>query len=141
MRKPKIYLAGKMSGLTFEEMNTWRLKAKELFEEYELDVHLENPCDYYNFELDPDTYTEKEVKKFDLWLVKNCDIVLVDLVHPNSIGTAIEIHEAHDNWKIPVISFGNAVAHPWMNLSIDKRCNTLEDAVEHIIDFYLPNIV
>jgi nucleoside 2-deoxyribosyltransferase len=139
MRKPKIYLAGKMSGLTFEEMNKWRSKASELFKLYK-DVHIENPCHYYNFELDKSTYTEIEVKEFDLWLVKNCDIVLVNLDHPDSIGTAIEIHEAHNNWNKPVIGFGTTKNHPWIELCITKRCDTLMDAVTHIVNFYLPNI-
>lgn len=138
MSKPKIYLAGKMSGLSFDEMNKWRKEATELLR-YE-NVHIENPCHYYNFEMNPEDYTENEVKKYDLWLVKNCDIVLVNLNHPDSIGTAIEIHEAYNNWNKPVIGFGIAKNHPWIELCITKRCETLEDAVNHIKDFYLPHL-
>lgn len=138
MNKPKIYLAGKMSGLSFDEMNKWRKEATELLR-YE-NVHIENPCYYYNFEMNPEDYTENEVKKFDLWLVKNCDIVLVNLDHPDSIGTAIEVHEAYNNWNKPVIGFGTVQNHPWIELCITKRCETLEDAVNHIKDFYLPHL-
>jgi nucleoside 2-deoxyribosyltransferase len=145
MSKFKVYLAGKMSGLTFEQMNDWREKAKtslSYWDKRTIETHTENPCDYYNFELDRSTYTEKEVKEFDLWLVKNCDLVLVNLEHPDSIGTAIELHMAQE-WKIPVIAFGKPIKgkelHPWMDLCITKKCKTLLDAVEHIGMFYLPN--
>lgn len=143
MGKTKIYTAGAMSGLNFDQMNNWRVKAKELFNLRTDNIIIENPCNYYNFQRNPNTYTELEVKKFDLWLVKNCDIVLVNLEYPNSIGTAIEIHEAFDNWNIPVIAFGETKErpiHPWMNLCITKKCNLLEETVEHITNFYLPNI-
>jgi nucleoside 2-deoxyribosyltransferase len=140
MNKPKIYLAGKMAGLTFEEMNTWRQQITNMLQ-YNTDkpLHIENPCDYYNFERDRSTYTDKEVKEFDLWLVKNCDLVIVNLDFPDSIGTAIELHMASE-WKIPVIGFGKTEVHPWMELCLTKRCKTMLDAVEYVIDFYLPNL-
>ena len=140
MNKIKIYLAGKMSGLSFEEMNSWRNEAIKLLSKTEYPIHTENPCDFYNFEMPTGSYTESEVKKFDLWLVENCDVVLVNLDYPDSIGTAIELHMAHDVWNKPVIAFGTAKNHPWIELSITKRCNTLEEAVEHITYFYLSNI-
>lgn len=139
MSKFKVYLAGKMSGLTFEEMNSWREKASTLLKENS-DIHTENPCHYYNFEIDPTSFTDKECKEFDLWLVENCNLVLVNLDYPNSIGTAIELHMAHDIWKKPVIAFGTTINHPWIELSITKKCKTLEEAVEHILNFYLPNL-
>jgi nucleoside 2-deoxyribosyltransferase len=138
---PKIYLAGKMSGLSFAQMNDWREKANLLlYSKTNGNVHTENPVDYYNFEMDRSTYTDLEVKKFDLWLVENCDIVLVNLEHPDSIGTAIELHMA-EIWGKPVIAFGdNGNVHPWMDLCITKKCKTLEEAVDHICKFYLKNI-
>lgn len=140
MAKFKIYLAGKMCDLTYEEMNNWRLKAVNLLNQYSDNIHIINPVDYYNFQLDPKTYTDKEVKFFDLYMVKTSNLILVNLDFPDSIGTAIECHEAHDNWKIPVIGFGkNKNVHPWIKESLTKRCKTMEEAVEYIINFYLPN--
>lgn len=142
MSKIKIYLAGKMSGLSFEQMNAWRDTATKMFNHYSDRIITENPCKYYNFQLDPKNYTEHEIKYFDLWLVKNCDIVLVNLENPDTIGTAIELHEAHDNWNKPVIGFGisKTPCHPWMELSLTKKCETMEDAIDHILTFYVPNI-
>jgi nucleoside 2-deoxyribosyltransferase len=144
MSKLKCYLAGRMSGLTFEQMNSWREKTTKLLKEKsDNTIHTENPCHYYSFELEPSTYTEKEVKEFDLFLVKNCDIVLVNLNFADSIGTAIETHMAHDVWDIPVIAVKskNNISHPWIDLSVTKFCETIEEAVDHIVEFYLPNIV
>lgn len=142
MSKFKIYLAGKMAGLTYEKMNSWRVKAEILFNDYDSNVHIINPCNYYNFTLNPNTYVEKEVKEFDLHMVKNSNIVLVNLENPDTIGTAIEIHMAHDEWKIPVIAYGRTEerkVHPWMDLSITKECKTLYEAVDYIMAFYYPN--
>ena len=141
MAKCKIYLGGKMSGLTFEEMNTWREQAKRLFNlKTDNQVHCINPVEYYNFEMDKSLYTEREVKEFDLHCVKNSDIILANLDYPNSIGTAIELHMAHDVWNIPVVAFGTTTNHPWIELSVTKKCKDLMEAVNYIIEFYLPNI-
>lgn len=139
MSKFKIYLAGAMTGLSLEEMNSWRVKATNELQQYSDSIHTINPVNFYNFEMDESTYTEREVKEFDLYQVRNCDLVLVNLDFPNSIGTAIECHEAHDNWKIPVIGFGSKVAHPWVELSLTKKCWSMEEAIEYIVDFYLVN--
>lgn len=142
MNKVKVYLAGKMSGLTYEQMNSWREKATDILKmKSDYRIHTENPCHYYNFELDPTTFTDKECKEFDLWLVKNCDIILVNFEYPDTIGTAIEL-ELASRWHKPVIAFnGNKeTVHPWMQLCITKWCNTMEEAIEHILDFYVPNI-
>jgi len=144
MSKFKVWLAGKMSGLSYEEMNTWRVNAKRLLRITSEDkIRAINPVDFYNFELNPDTYTEKEVKEFDLHLVKASDLILVNLEHPDSIGTAIELYLAHDILNKPVIGFGlnkDNPCHPWMELCLTKECETLEESVDYIVNYYLGNI-
>lgn len=137
--RPTVYLAGKMSGILPEIANKWRLEAVELLKE---NFKIINPCDYYNFEMDRSTYTDLEVKKFDLWAVENSDIILVNFDFPDSIGTAIELHMAYEIWDKPVIAYGglHVEVHPWMKLSVTKWCNTLEDAIDHINKYYLPNL-
>ena len=139
MSKPNIYLFGKMSGLSLEEMNGWRLQAKDILKD---NFNVINPCDYYNFEIDADTYTDHEVKAFDLYMCKNSKILLGNLEHPDTIGSAIEMHMSHDEWGIPVVAYGGEYkkVHPWMRLSITKWCKTLEEAVQYINEFYLPNL-
>jgi len=143
MKKFKIYLAGKMSGLTFESMNNWRVEADKLLkDESYTSIHTINPVSFYNFEMSPDSYTDKEVMKFDLKMVADSDVILVNLSDPNSIGTAIELYSAHDILNKPVIGFGlnnNNPCHPWMKLCLTKECKSLPDAIDYIIDYYLPN--
>jgi hypothetical protein len=140
----KIFLSGKMSGLTIPEANKWRLEAIRLFKEISINsgilIKTINPIDFYNYEMDKNSYTEKEIKKFDLHMVRNSDIILVDLNHPGSIGTAIEVETAEVNNKI-IIGFGKEEGnYPWTLLSIDKICDTLEDAVNYINYYYLINL-
>jgi len=120
-------------------MNGWREQVTKLLKQQSDSIHTENPCHFYNFQMDENTYTDHEVKKFDLWLVRNCDLVLVNLDFPNSIGTAIELHEAHDNWNKPVIGFGINKAHPWVELSLTKKCKTMEEAIDYLMSYYFVN--
>jgi len=101
------------------------------------EVKMINPVEYYNFEMDLTNISEKEIKDFDLTAVRKSDIVLVNFNYPDSIGTAQELQVAEDN-HIPIIAFGTEKAHPWMELNVSKRCTTLEEAVEYIVEFYLP---
>ena len=53
MNNLSIYLAGAMSGKSFEEMNTWRVEIKNMLTHmalyYDCDVKVVNPVEYYNF--------------------------------------------------------------------------------------------
>lgn len=81
MKELTVYLIGKMSGLTFEEMNTWRndiaydLKVKAGLADRK--VNIINPVSYFNFE-EKRYQSELEVMKFDLSKVKSSDIVIVN---------------------------------------------------------------
>ena len=65
----KIYLAGKMGGLTFDEMNNWRKKLKlEILRQAGISgcqVLVINPIDFYNFE-EKRYQSEEEVEDYDL---------------------------------------------------------------------------
>jgi nucleoside 2-deoxyribosyltransferase len=91
--------------------------------------------------MDRSNITEREIMEFDLSLLRNCDIVIVNLDYPDSIGSAIEMYEASQR-HIPVIGFGglDVEVHPWIELCLTKRCKTMLDAVEYVIEFYLPNL-
>lgn len=145
MDKMKIYLAGKMGGLSFKEMNDWRddafqklLKQSEM---YSTKLDIINPVLYYNFE-EKRHQTEIEVEEFDLAHVISSDIIIVNLDGlSNSIGTIIELHDAHYHHKIPVIAFGDKELynnlHPWVKNDITRVENNIDDAVAYIRDFYM----
>jgi nucleoside 2-deoxyribosyltransferase len=146
MKKIKIYLAGKMSGLTYEQMNNWRVEATNKIQFHDKNQGLynfciESPVNYYNFELDPASFSDHECKCFDLFLVQNCDIILVNLDFPDSIGTAIEIELASRFWNKPIVAFGTREnVHPWMKLAVTKQCKTMNEAIDHMFNFYFPNM-
>lgn len=141
----KIYLAGKMSGLSFDEMFNWRNDLKGRLENIaswrETKVNIINPVDFYNFEY-PQHQSEIEVEDFDLAHVKSSDVIIVNLDGlESSIGTIIELHDAHYNNKIPVIAFGNKKLynklHPWIKNSITRVEKNIDDIVEYMGDFYI----
>ena len=142
----RIYLAGKMSGFSFKEMNDWREKIKRIFHHYgtyySVNLSVINPVDYYNFK-EKKHQSEKEVMQFDLSLVKSSDIIVVNLQGLNtSIGTCIELYEAYKR-EIPVIAIGTydeyENIHPWIKDCITRLDSSDEQTVKYIRDFYFTN--
>lgn len=143
--KLKIYLAGKMSGLSFEKMNRWRheLKIQLLFTAevsgYQLQVI--NPVDFYNFE-EKKYQSEEEVMDYDLAHVISSDIIIVNLDGlDSSDGTKVELHDAKYHNNIPVIAFGNMELyeslHPWIKRNITRVEEDMENVVQYIQEFYM----
>lgn len=142
----KIYLAGKMNGLSYEDMNSWRKEIKEKLKEITYyttisNVKIINPVDFYNFQ-EVKYQTDIEVQNFDINHVISSDIVIVNLEGlSDSIGTIIEIHDAYYHNKIPVIAFGSKETynslHPWIRNSITRVEKNIDSVIEYIRDFYL----
>lgn len=141
----KIYLAGKMTGLSFDDMNFWRKIVKDKLNHmaslsnYKLSVI--NPVDFYNFE-SKNYQSEEEVEDYDLAHVISSDIIIVNLEGLNtSIGTIIELHDAKYHHKIPVIALGDKEVynnlHPWIQRNITRVEENIDDAVMYIKDFYM----
>lgn len=153
--KLTIYLAGRMSGLTEIEYNTWRNTLKRKLEIAATCcnslIQVINPADYFDFGNIED-HTDKEIMQFDLNMVRQSNIVIVNVNGINeSIGTAIEVYEAN-RLNIPVIAYANVPEilehkrndiifdkiHPWI-----KECLTTklmfraDDVVQHVKDFYM----
>lgn len=138
MKEYRIYLAGQMTGISYDESNIWRLTAKEWLEKLECHYHVTaiNPNDYYNF-LSKTYKTEKEINRFDLHKVRTSDLILANL-NGSSNGTAMEIQHAYDN-GIPVISYKDdgEFLHPWLEFESDRVCDNLKEALEFIKNYYL----
>lgn len=140
----KIYLAGKMGGLSLEEMNSWRMDAKRKLNTVAYMsgacVKIINPVDFYNFE-EIRHQTEIEVEEFDLSHVISSNIIIVNLEGlATSTGTIIELHDARYHHKIPVIAFGDRetyeALHPWIKNDITRFEQDIDGVVEYIRDFY-----
>lgn len=133
-----------MSGLTYEEMNQWRVDISKIINHmadyHECIVDVINPVNYYNFE-NPKHQNEKEVMKYDLAHVKTSNIIVVKLDGlNNSIGSCIELYEAYKN-DIPVIAFGTKEEyeelHPWIRECITRYEKTDDEVSLYISEFYM----
>ena len=141
MENVKIYLAGAMASLSFEEQTKWRQQISDEIlyggHDYKFKPIFIDPTRYYNFE-NPSHKSEKEVMNFDLHKVRTSDVVVVNFNDPNSLGTAMEIAIAYEN-RIPVIGLNkdDAELHSWLVKCCDRVCDDMYEVVEHIVDFYL----
>lgn len=141
MEKVKIYLAGGMTGLPYEEQVGWRNRFKDAvkFGEYDLEKTpiFFSPPDYYS----PSLYnhvTEREVFEFELNVLRKSDLVVVNFNNPSSIGTAMELAIAKEN-KTPIIALNkdNIELHPWLEECCTRICYSFRELVEHVVQFYL----
>ena len=142
--KLTIYLAGKMSGLSKEEYTKWRnIISDELIGAACLigaKIQIINPAEYFDFE-NMDRHLEKEVMQFDLNMVRQSDIVIVNVSGvSSSIGTAIELYEAN-RLNIPVIAYTDIdVAddvHPWIENCFSTVQMSKDELIDYIRDFYM----
>ena len=123
-----VYLAGKMTGLTIQEMTKWRIAATALLSD---DFHTYNPA------ATPlsNRLTDREIVDSNKFQIRNSDVVLVELDHEDvSIGTIGEIVFARENGK-PVIAWGSAkkvIEHPWVKEHITIHFPGLIEAVDYI---------
>jgi len=140
MEVVKIYLAGAMAGLSFEEMSKWRNQIMNAIKfgdyEYNKSVDFFNPTAFYNFD-EKNYKSEREVRDFDLYNLRKSDLIIVNLDKQNSIGTAQELAIAYE-MKIPVIAFGvKEELHPWIECCCSRICNNMRELVEYVCEYYL----
>lgn len=140
----KVYLCGKMGGLSFDQMNGWRQGIKKTLknkaEQMGYNVLVVNPVDYYNYE-NVDYQSDREVENYDLRHVFTSDFIIVNLKGLNtSIGTAIELHYAAHQYHIPILGWGTDKEynelHPWIKGCISRYEHTAVDLMQYISDFY-----
>lgn len=140
--KIMIYLAGAMSGTSHEERWGWRNEFEHFLQNNYINYGCNNfdcffPCAYYDID-ESFHKTEREAFEFDMWSLKRSDVVVVNLNRQNSIGTAMEIAVAKDN-GVPVIGFkdNEEELHPWIVECCNRVCDSIEEAEEHILCYYL----
>jgi len=132
----KIYLCGKCTGLSFEEMNGWRDKFSNYFIENNTEFFtpkIFNPCkafgqEWYEREL---TFSEKlKIKNFDLIALKASNILVVNCNKINSsVGSIYEIAVAKE-LQIPIVGFNiSDDLHDWIRVALDWECEDLIDAI------------
>ena len=139
MDKVKFYMAGGMAGLSVEEQMEWRKDIKKRINNsliHDPTYFFQPP---YYYQPDGDYHrSEREAFLFDLNRLRHSDIVIVNFNVKKSIGTAMELAIAHEN-RIPVIGLNEDKneLHPWLYECCTRICETREELVEHIVNFYL----
>ena len=140
--KRNIYLAGAMSCYFNTEQHDypkrWREDVKKYVKEFYNDITIVSPTDFY--EIGKNYHkSESEVMRFDLRMIRESDIVLVNLkdLH-TSIGTSDEILYAFITGK-SIVGFLEDKSdykniHPWKIEQID-RIETGNDAMKKAIDY------
>ena len=129
-----IYLSGGMSNLSLTEQLSWRIEFQHLADSFISEHHIECfiPPYYYNY-VDKKPDSEREVFEYDLYRLRNSDVVVVNFNVPKSIGTAYEVAVAREN-GIPIVGINttNAELHPWLTESCLKIFSSLESAAKYV---------
>lgn len=141
METVKIYLSGSMSDVSFEEMSKWRKQVMDAIRfgqyDYTKNPSFFNPVNYYGFE-EVRYRSEREVMEFDLNALRNSNLVIVNFNDDRSVGTISELAIAYEH-RIPIIGINKDghLLHPWLEGFVTRMCDSVKEAVEHTVDFYL----
>ena len=138
-----VYLAGPMSGLTYDQANDWRATAAEIAP-YWIDTvsplrgksYLKTGNPLQDHDNDSILCTQKAINARDYNDVKRSAAILVNLLGAEkvSIGTVMEIAwaKAMDVPCVLVIENGNIHEHAMINASCGFICSTLEEGMKTI---------
>ena len=114
-------------------MNIWRQTIRLSLKD---EFTVINPCTYI-----PDVITpqvEVECMKWDLWQVRNADIIVCDFSHSESIGTTWELALATE-YNIPIIGVytnGEGYIHPWWKIAASHICDNIDDLISYVRVYY-----
>lgn len=140
MKTLYIYLAGTCRHIP-DEGKAWRDQATRMIEMAadlkNTQVRVVNPLDYFSY-AENKQRTHKQVKKFYMNKIKNCDVILVNLNNTGvSPGTAQEVQYAVDH-GIPVIGFGTDDVYSWLqDVDCDVAFDKITEAVDYIRDYFM----
>ena len=138
--KLKVFLSGGMTGLTKKEASHWRTLFK-MADIYQC-IIFKDPTYLYEPSNNTDQLYEKEAMNYDLYCVKQSDVIVVNFNSLSSIGTAQEVMYAHILNK-PIIGMIEEdkydQLHPWYKEECIKifkyNSNELKKTIEEIIKY------
>ena len=141
LKQYKIYTAGKMTGLTYEEQMGWRdAVGRAIREKSEKSVLVVNPPKYYNPNDAHASKLDAEAKEWDLSQIADSDIVIFNLNDiESSIGTLYELGFAnainsYTNRHIYIIGVGGKrPMHPWIESGLFRWEPDFWSAADYIV--------
>lgn len=144
MRSISIYLCGGMQKYgkeNFDKSNDWRKYCKKALESCEgiYGISVINPNDYFGFNSDQPQYkSQSEVMNFDLYKLRNSDLVIINFNDMYSLGSMAELAIAHER-RIPIVGLDidKQELHPWQVCMCERIFNDIDEMLDYIEDFYL----
>lgn len=138
--KNKVYLAGAISGLSYDEVFIWRDDMKSRIEELSGKTWVcFNPVEHFH-ESYSSTVDEFEAMKVDLWNLEHSTVMICDMNRQASLGTSTELGYAYSK-GIPVIGFCDpkniGTLHPWWYHIPIKICESEDDALLYFIEHFM----
>ena len=136
-----IYLSGAMSNVSFEEMTRWRKNFRDaiLYGDYDFKKKIVffDPTEKFSFEI-KEHKSEKEPFEYDLYQLRNSDLVVVNFNDHSSIGTAMELMLAYE-LRIPVIGLNKdgVELHPWLEQCCMRICTNMRELCDYVVKFFL----
>jgi len=128
----------------YHEGNQWREEVKKrLFRMADLYGAIKkpmtiNPNDHFSF-LDNSTYiSNREIKELDLYKATHSDLIIVNFLVNDSIGTSKEIAICHDK-GIPIIGLNEQKLelHPWDIDDCNRIFDDMDEMLEYVVKHYL----
>ena len=144
MKDFNIYLSGGMGKFgkeNFSEGNEWRKYCKNVLENCDSSYRVKtyNPNEHYNFVDEPPKYnSEREVMEYDLYKLRNSDLVIMNYNDMYSLGSMSELAIAYE-MKIPVIGLNidKQKLHPWQVEMTNKMFYDIDEMLKYVKEFYL----
>lgn len=143
----RVYLAGPISGLDYNDANNWReyvkqrlpsnvnglnpMRGKSFLSKYGI---LQPDCDRYDHHV---LASNRGIMTRDRWDATRCDALLVNFLGAKqvSIGTCMEIAWA-DLYRIPIVVImeeeGNPHEHAMIKEAIGYRVSSIDEALQVI---------
>lgn len=138
-----IYESGGMQSFgkdNFNQSNDWRVYCKKTLENCDSSYRVKvfNPNEYFNFCDVPQYKSEDEIMRFDLYNLRNSDLVITNFNDPKSMGTMAEMAIAYDR-RIPIIGLNadTVELHPWQKCMCERIFTDVDEMLDYIEDFYL----
>jgi nucleoside 2-deoxyribosyltransferase len=128
----KVYLAGPISGCTYDEARGWRDHVTKLLRQRDPKIKVFDPMvrDYRGHEQEPeviDLIVEQDKKDID-----QSDVLMVCFDKP-SVGTSMEVLYAWEqDVRILVINRSGKPLSPWLSYHSDTVVETFEQAVAEV---------
>lgn len=124
----RVYLAGPIGQVTYEEFKHWRVVASERLKKKGIEI--EDPTERLG--TDPEIVVNGDKKA-----IKNSGLVLAYAPKKVAfVGTSMEIFYAHENLHLPVVVWGELYGtrpSPWIVMHSDYVVDTLDEALTIIL--------